>query len=233
MEATSRIPTPASGREPLKVNVFERMSKSSCSLLPMFPYEDAGSIIPCAIALWGGPDKKYGHYFHTNSVDEVCLTFGTNKATVDTAAIMVNQSFHGVNSFLRDEKDPEAFLVGTVTQRQSTDEGQKETIAVMCQKCKKELARVDFDAAPEGTPDHRGDQWGREDDVIPPFPTIAASVALVDLRNSDQGRICKNCGHVNDLFPEAVWHWRQTVDQTRVINASARTLKDAAAAVQR
>jgi hypothetical protein len=209
------------------------MSKASCALLPMFPYEDAGSIIPCPMALWGGPDKNFGHYFHTNTVDELCLTFGTNKATVATATIMVNQNFHGVNSFLRDEKDPEAFVLGTVTQRQSTAEGQKEIISAMCQKCKKEIARVEFDAAPEGTPDYRGGQWGREDDVIPPFPTIAAAVAFVDLRNSDEGRTCKNCGHVNDLFPDHTWHWRQTVDQNRAANASARTLKEAAEAVRR
>ena len=32
----------------------------------------------------------------------------------------VTQQLHGVNSFLRDEKDPEAFAVMTITQHQST-----------------------------------------------------------------------------------------------------------------
>jgi hypothetical protein len=73
LEDTRRIPPPDPDREPLKVNVYERMSKAAAQLTPLFPYDSAGAIIPAGAVLVGGPDVEYGHFFHWNTVNEVAV----------------------------------------------------------------------------------------------------------------------------------------------------------------
>ena len=46
LEDTRRIPPPDPDREPLKVNVYERMAKAASQLMPLFPYDSAGAIVP-------------------------------------------------------------------------------------------------------------------------------------------------------------------------------------------
>ena len=41
LEDTRRIPPPDPDREPLKVNVYERMAKAAAELMPLFPYDSA------------------------------------------------------------------------------------------------------------------------------------------------------------------------------------------------
>ena len=51
LEDTRRIPPPDPDREPLKVNVYERMAKAAAELMPLFPYDSAGAIVPCGAVL--------------------------------------------------------------------------------------------------------------------------------------------------------------------------------------
>ena len=46
----------------------------------------------------------------------------------------------------------------------------------------------------------------------------------MQLRNSDEGRTCQECGHVNPIFPTAQWGWQRQVAQTRVVNDAYRAL---------
>ena len=65
-------------REPMKVNVFEFMRATGGKLLPLFPYLDAGSIVPAAALAWGRPGGRYGEFIHTNSQDEVVIVFASD-----------------------------------------------------------------------------------------------------------------------------------------------------------
>jgi hypothetical protein len=220
----NRIPPPDPSREPLKVNFYERMSGAGSQLMPLFPYDDAGSIVPCGAVLWGGPDKEYGHFFHGNSVAEVVVVYGSHQAMLASGQIFATQPLHGVNSFLRDEKDPEAFAVMTITQHQSESGDQRETLLARCQKCKAELARVDYDATPHGVEGHDPTRFGSADDRVRQFATTAGSEEFEALRNSDEGRTCSECGHVNPAFPTRQWGWWRQVEQTRVVNNAYRAL---------
>ena len=177
--------------------------------MPLFPYDSAGAIVPCGAVLVGGPDMEYGHFFHWNTVNEVVVTYGANKAMLAAGQIFVTQQLHGVNSFLRDEKDPEAFALMVITQHQSTSGDQREARLARCKKCKAELARHDYDATPHGLPGYDPDNYGADDDPVRQFATTYQSVAFVALRNSDEGRTCAKCGHVNDPFPAERWGWDQ------------------------
>ena len=62
----------------------------------------------------------------------------------------MTKKLHGVNPFLRNEKDPEAFAVMVITQHQSTSGDQREAVLARCKKCEAELVRHDYDATPHG-----------------------------------------------------------------------------------
>jgi hypothetical protein len=232
MEPTRRIPAPNGKREPLKANIYERMSKAAANLIPIFPYDEAGTMVPCGTVMFGGEGRDHGHFFHANSISEVLVTFGSHEAMLASGAIMATQKVHGVNSFLRDHNNPDAFIVATITQRQSEEAGQHEALTANCKNCKKEIVRLEYGAGPAGTPDFDPSRFGKADDKFPQFATLAASSEFVDARNSDEGRTCANCGHVNDLFPEDPWGWRRMVDQTRVVNAAYHELQAKAKEVQ-
>jgi hypothetical protein len=232
MELTRRIPAPDGRREPMKANVYERMSKAAANLMPIFPYDEAGAIVPCGTVMFGGEGRDHGHFFHANSISEVLVTFGSHQAMLASGAIMATQKVHGVNSFLRDHNNPDAFIVATITQRQSEEAGQHEALTANCKNCKKEIVRLEYGAGPPGAPDFEPTRFGNADDKFPQFATLAASSEFVDVRNSEEGRTCANCGHVNDVFPEDPWGWRRMVDQTRVVNAAHRELQAKAEEVQ-
>jgi len=49
------ISAPSPNRSPLKVNVYEFAKDPATTLAPLFPYFDAGSIVPCLSVFRGGP----------------------------------------------------------------------------------------------------------------------------------------------------------------------------------
>jgi hypothetical protein len=227
LEDTRRIPPPDPDREPLKVNVYERMAKAAAQLMPLFPYESAGAIVPCGAVLVGGPDMEYGHFFHWNSVNEVVINYGAKSSMLATGQIYVTQQLHGVNSFLRSEKDPDAFAVLTITQHQSTSGNQTEALIARCKKCKAELVRHSYDATPHGLPGYDPKRYGAEDDAVRQFATMFASDEFASLRNSEEGRTCGECGHVNDVFPARQWGWAREVWQTRAVSNAHRSMVEA------
>jgi len=161
-------------------------------------------------------------------VNEVVVTYGANKAMLAPGQIFVTQQLHGVNSFLRDEKDPEAFAVMVITQHQSSSGDQSEAVIARCAKCRAELVRIEYDATPHGLPGYDAQRYGADEDPVRQFATLAGSVDFVRERNSDEGRTCAQCGHVNDRFPAERWGWERTVSQTRAASAAYHTLVEAA-----
>ncbi|MEU8798572.1 hypothetical protein [Spirillospora sp. NPDC048819] len=233
LEDTRRIPPPDPDLEPLKVNVYERMSKAAAQLMPLFPYVHAGAIVPCGNVLIGGPEQSYGHFFHWNTVSEVVVVYGSNRSLLASGQIMATQNLHGVNSFLRDEKDPEAYAVIVVTQHQGESGDQREALVARCKKCKAELIRHEYDATPPGLPGYDGARHGGSDDLVHQFATTLGSAEFADLRNTEAVRVCQACGHENVPFSRAEWGWARQVDQTRAVNAACNSLREAANATEK
>src|SRR5690348_2820172 len=127
-EIQRRIPLPREDRPPLKVNIFEKMQAGNCQLIPLFPYEDADSLVPAGAIFRGDPGADFGQFFHFNTVDEVAHVFGTNGALLQTGQIYATQPLHGVNSFLKDPPNAENFLVIAVTQHQRASGPQNEPV---------------------------------------------------------------------------------------------------------
>lgn len=229
-EAVHRIPPPSEAREPLKVNVFDIMTGAACQLLPLFPYRDADAMVSCGALFTGDPeDSEFGHFFHYNTVEEVMVTFGANQAMLQSDQIVVTQQLHGVNSFLRDPANPEAFILLTITQHQAEDGDQSEAILFRCQKCSEQLVRHDYNATAKGADGYDPSQWGgAPDDEVPMFATVWGSdKAAVDY-SDELARTCSKCGHVNAPFPHHKWGWNRYVSQVRTAELSKRALRSAA-----
>lgn len=225
-----RIPPPSPTREPLKNNVFDLMTGAVCQLLPLFPYHDAGAIVPCGAIMTGDPDdSEFGHFFHYNTVEEVAVTFGANEAMLQTGQVFVTQQLHGVNSFLRDSANPAAFILMTITQHQSEEGDQAEAILFRCRKCNEQLYRHDYNATPKGVDGYDPTQWGGSfDDEVSMFATIWGSdKAAVDY-GDESVRTCAKCGHVNAEHPHQKWGWHRYVDQVRAASSAKRALQSAA-----
>ncbi len=231
-QTAPRIPAPSGHREPLKVNVFDFMTGAVCQLLPLFPYHDAGAIVPCGAVFTGDPhDSNFGHFFHYNTVQEVAVTFGAHEGMLQSGQIFVTQPLHGVNSFLRDPADPEAFIMMTITQHQSEEGDQNEAIVFRCQKCHEQLLRHDYNATPKGVEGYDPSQWGGETtDELPPFITLwGTNKAAVDL-DDESVRTCSKCGHVNSPHPHHKSGFQRYLNQVRAAERAKRALGAAAGA---
>lgn len=230
-EQTRRIPPPSGAREPMKANVFQFMSGGVSELLPLFPYGDAGAIAPCGVVFRGdGEDADWGQFFHYNDVEEVGICFGANGSTLQSGQIYVAQRLHGVNSFLRDPADPEAFAVMTITQRQAEKGEQHEAAIFRCRECQEQLLRKDYNATPQGLESFDPSQWGGSpDDEVPMFVAIWGLTAASNEYNNDESlRTCPKCGHLNPPFPTPKWGWQRYVHQVRVTESARRALRSAA-----
>jgi hypothetical protein len=217
-----RIPLPREDRPPLKVNLFEKMQSGNCQLLPLFPYEDADSLVPAGAIFRGEPGAEFGQFFHFNTVDEVAHVFGASGAMLQTGQIYATQPLHGVNSFLKDPTNPDNFLVLTVTQHQRASGAQNEAVIFRCGKCHEVLERYEYDAqpAPRDTHPRNG---------VPLFTTLQGSVDAVETLNEhESNRRCASCGHDNPTFPLERWGWKQYVQQTHTVNDARHALEAAA-----
>jgi hypothetical protein len=221
-ETEWRIPPPREDRPPLKVNIFEKMQSGNCQLLPLFPYEDADSLVPAGAIFRGEPNADFGQFFHFNTVDEVAHVFGAHGALLQTGQIYATQPLHGVNSFLKDPTNPDNFLVIVVTQHQRASGPQNEAVIFRCGKCHELLERYEYDAqpTPRGVHPRNG---------VPLFTTLQGSVDAVETLNEhESNRRCASCGYDNPTFPLERWGWKHYVQQTRTVN-DARQVLDAAA----
>jgi len=207
-ESKLSIPAPRRDRPPLKVNVFAAMQHANTQLVPLFPYLHRGAIVPGGATFRGGPTADYGHFFHQNTQDEVVLTFAAEGALLVTGQVFVGGRLHGVNSFLKKEKDPAGYSVMMITQLQAEAGPQTEAIAMNCEKCKEQVFIREFDATP---PEH-----GTETEH--PFVTLMYSATVLQEYNSSETlRTCAKCGHVNRPFPIAAWGWEQYATQSETV----------------
>jgi hypothetical protein len=215
-----RIPHPDGVREPLKINVFERMQSANTQLVPLFPYYGPEAFVYCGALFRGRPGYNVGHFFHNNTRQEVSFVWGSNGALINTGRIMATPNLHGVNSFLRDPESPENFLVIAICQRQTDGEEQTEAFIWRCSECHNHLFQYEGTHVPSDDPAVR----------FPGLPTITESVEPAERFNADESiRTCTKCGHVNDRFPLELWGWAQWDRQQRTVNDARDALLEKAA----
>jgi len=206
-------------REPMKVNVFEFMRATGGKLLPLFPYLDAGSIVPAAALAWGRPGGRYGSFIHTNSQDEVVIVFASDgtPGRSGTGMARAGNKTHPVGPFFDDPDNTERFGLFTITQRQPEQGAAKESVWLLCEECKKEITRVNF----EWVPARRGCQE-KEHGLYAPFETIPRSAEAFQHFNDHLK--CPHCGHQNQPFPEDRWRIVDYTEQTATIRRARAVL---------
>ncbi len=212
------IPAPRPDRPPLHSNAFDVAQGSNTQLKPLFPYLHPGAMVPASALLIGGPDADYGHFFHHNTQHEIVVTLAAQGAMLTTGQLFVGALIHGVNSFLKNEKDPKAFATFVITQVQSESGVQTEACSLRCEKCHEQIFFKEFDATPR--PDSTEANF--------PFVSVAVLPGLFAEYNNDPARhVCAKCGHVNRDFPVAAWGWDKYADQSAAAITARRTLLDA------
>ena len=211
------IPPPRADRPPLHTNVFDAMQRGNTQLMPLFPYLHPGAMVPAGAMILGGPGADYGHFFHHNTQDEVVLALAASGAVLATGQVFVGARIHGVNSFLKNEKDPSAFAIMVITQRQADSGAQMEACSLRCDKCHEEIFLKEFDATP--APDAL--------EADHPFVSVAVLPALFAEYNDDAARrTCAKCGHVNTPFPVAAWGWDKYAQASAAAIAGRRALAE-------
>lgn len=198
------MPPPDPNRPPQRANVFAAMRNANTQLLPLFPdYLGLGCICPDVTVFRGGSGRDFGSFEHTNTVDEIVISFASQGGRMQPGQVRAGPKRHLVGAPIKDSTDPNEFYLVVVTQRQSeADEVQRESMRFTCVKCQTELVLHEFDAKPAVEPG-----------VMPPGyelhnETTIGSATSVGILNSDPARRkCPKCGHENPVFQAEWWGW--------------------------
>ena len=211
---------PAPHKRPMKVNVFELITKNigTLQLVPIFPYLDDGAIVPCLSISKGGSDLEPFQFFHANVVAESILCLAEQGATMKTAQLMKTPPVHGVNAFLKKPADPESFYVVLVTIRMMSEAVQQEGFIIRCAKCNAIVYQRDFDVK-------QGPSWK----YYPEFYALRYYAECCEEFNADEAkRTCPKCAVVQRPFPIKQMGWRLYADNVEVANRGRETLERAA-----
>jgi hypothetical protein len=208
--SSHRIPPPSPDKQPLKQNAFEFMRGANSTLIPLFPYLDAGSIVPAGTVYYGPGDTHFGQFEHFNDVDEVFIVIAATGARFRSGTVRVGPRQHFVGSpFMgSEEKDAKALIV--ITQRQSEGRPQKERVVFRCAKCRNVLLDHEFDA----TPPPRGQQ---RESLGPHAPFTTLTEGVVAYERYNESLTCAKCGHENLAFPISLWGNDRYSEQTRLV----------------
>jgi len=215
------IPAPDPTRPPLTANVFHAVRSANTKLMPMFPYAEDGCLVPCANVFSGGKGYGIGVFNHTNSVDEVSITFASVGSGIRSGDVFVGAREHMVGAFFHEEESDQNLMVIVVVQRQSeAGVAQHESLSFICAKCQASLSRVEYPAK----------TGHAAADVAPALETLTEGAAWArEFNASEELRTCKKCGHLNAPFPLRVWGWEdyrrnyETAEKARALYLSEAT----------
>jgi hypothetical protein len=205
-----RIQPASPDKLPLKQNVFEFMRGANSTLIPLFPYLDAGSILPAGTVYYGHGSTHFGQFEHFNDVDEVFIVFAAKAARFRSGTVRVGPRQHFVGSPFMGSDEPDAMALIVITQRQSVGRPQKERVVFRCEKCRNVLLDHEFDATPP--------LRGRQRDALgsqAPFTTLTEGVVAYQRYNEQLA--CSKCGHENPAFPIPLWGNDRYTAQTRLV----------------
>ena len=206
---------PPAHKRPLRTNVFDYGRGIGSALLPMFPYQAEGDLLPCLAVFRGGAKHEGSTFEHTNTVDEIVITYGSRGSFLRVGQVYVGEKKHTVGSFL--PKDPQNYVMMTVIQRQA-ERGldQHETVTIPCQKCSTPLLEHHYPARALGRDALKIPQGYTE----PLMTLVEGAEAVAKLNTSEPARTCRKCGHVNPPFPVGTWHWDIYDEQSWCVDQS-------------
>jgi 3-hydroxyanthranilate 3,4-dioxygenase len=213
-------------KQPKRENVYWQARNSYAQLIPMFPYLDAGSIVPCISVFYGGPGTNVGHFVHDNTLDEVFLNFGSVQSYIKPGFARIGTKTHGVGSFETADPPDGMATINVITQRHPIGEHQHESIIYLCKKCKHEILRRDYDGNPPPQP---GNEYYTPD--LPTLATIIESATTAETYNAlGENEInCPKCGEPHHRFPLKNWGWDEYKRRTRATLSAMRSMNEATA----
>jgi hypothetical protein len=210
----------APGKAPRKVNVFESMTAHQGMLeqLPLFPYFGPGDIVPTAALSLSLPDMPRMHFYHYNDIPEVILTLGADGALFTPGQLYLQQGTHGVTTFLRQGRAPEAqgYQISLIIIRMKKEGPQSEGFVLRCASCNEVVFRMDRDVW--AGPAHR---------YYPELANIRFYADAADAFNAEQ-RTCSKCGAVQPRFPIELTGWRRYAQYVDLANRARADLEAAA-----
>lgn len=209
-------------KEPLKANVFEAMinSQGMQQQRELFPYFGAGDVVPAAAFSYSQPDMPRFHFFHYNDRQEIVIDMASEGATLKTGQIYVQSNTHGVTTFLSKPTAPamESYQVCIIAIRMAPCAPQMEAKMFRCSECNEIIFRYDEDM--HVGPPHRFYQE---------LPNIRVYADAVDKYNATD-RICPECGHQNEPFPQDIAGWKRYVEYITLANRARADIEKAALA---
>ena len=212
------MPAPKPGKPPLSVNLYQFVQGANVQLLPLFPYEGLGDIVPCAVARRTLAGEEQGSFLHENDVDEVMICFGGN-GRVRAGDVRVGPRTHTVGGAAA---PADSFAVNCVTQRQVEQGEQMEAMTMICEQCSRPVFRYAFSGRPKDDRSAKG---------VHVLPTTEGSAVCIGAWNGDETlRTCDHCGHVNRPFPIEFWGWDRYMEKTGVAKDALRMLHEDGAA---
>jgi hypothetical protein len=208
------------GKRPLKVNVFESMLAHQGMLeqMPLFPYFGPGDIVPTAALSLSLPDMPRVHFYHYNDLPEVILAMAGEGALLAAGQLYLQQGTHGVTTFLRNARGPEAqsYVLAFIIIRMKDEGPQNEAFILRCVKCNEVVFRVDRDVWQAPAHPH-----------YPELVNVRFYADAADAFNVEPRR-CEKCGEAQPSFPTELMGWRRYAQYVALANR-ARADLDAAA----
>jgi hypothetical protein len=210
----------ASGKRPLKANVFETMVDHQGMLQqkPLFPYLGPGDVVPAAALSYSLPHMPRVHFFHYNDIQEVVLTMAARDGLISTGQLYLQQGSHGVTTFLKKPRAPtaEVYQISLIIIRMKTEGPQVEGFIVRCLACNEVTFRTDRDIF-DGPPH-------------PHYPELANIRFYADAAEAfnSSDRVCPSCGTLQPEFPVELMGWRRYAQYAELANRARSDLEAAA-----
>ena len=194
-------------KRPIKKNLFEEVihATGDLELVPVFPYLDDGAIVPCLSIAMGGEHVKKFQFFHANDVPEVMICLSEQNSALRAGTLMSFPDLHGVNNFLKDVADDDAYMIVLIAIRMRAGE-QVEGFELRCDECNEPIYRLDRDI-----------KQGPERPYYPEFHALRLYADAVDEFNASD-RKCSKCGHVQEPFPQDQLGWKRYARQVDLAN---------------
>jgi len=207
-------------KAPCKANVFETMMthQGMQQQKELFPYFDAGDLVPALAFSYSLPNMPRFHFFHYNDQQELVLTLAAEGGSLTTGQLYVQSSTHGVTMFLKKAAAPEMenYQVSIITIRMKDSGPQNEAMMFRCSSCNEIVFRFDRDVY--RGPEHK---YYRE------LPNIRLYADAVDAFNSAD-RVCPACGEQQDKFPQDIAGWRRYAQHVTLANRAREQIAHAA-----
>jgi hypothetical protein len=207
-------------KEPLKENVFANMitHQGMQQQRELFPYFGADDLVPAGAFSYSLPDMPRFHFYHYNDRQEIVMSMASEGAPLKTGHIHVQDNTHGVTTFLSRPKAPEmeCYQICLIIIRMAPAAPQNEAKMFRCSECNGLIFRYDQDM--HVGPPHR---------FYPELPNIRVYADAVEQFNATD-RICPDCGHQNEPFPQDVAGWKRYSDYITLANRARGDIEKAA-----